>query len=92
MCALVQPVPDVIELLQKCYRQAILTDAASFRLLQQEVPVLFTLLENLPHYPKDLLEPVIHRLITVSLAPFSSDSTPADAHPPSENALAFFPS
>ena len=94
VCALVRPVPDVIELLQKMLQTPILTDATSLRLLQQEVPVLFKLLENLPHYPKDLLEPVIHRLITVSLAPFSSDSTPADAHPkptPSENTLAFFP-
>ena len=93
VCALVRPVPEVIELLQKMLQIPILTDAASLALLQREVPVLFALLENLPHHPKDLLEPVIERLIAVSLAPFSSDSVP-DTCPeptPSENALAFFP-
>ena len=77
MCALVQPVPDVFKLLQKMIHTTrihthILTDAASLALLQLEVPGLFTLLENFPHQPKDLLEPVIQRHIAVSLAPFCS--------------------
>ena len=70
MCALVQPVPEVIELLTKMLRTPILSDAASIMLLQQEVPVLFTLLENLPHYPTELIEPILRRLIVVSLAQY----------------------
>lgn len=94
VCALVRPVPDIIELLQNMLQKPILTDAASLSLLQHEVPVLFTLLENLPHLPKGVLEPVIHRLIAVSLAPFTSDSATADTYlepTPAENSLAYFP-
>ena len=62
-------------------------------LLQQEVPVLFTLLENLPNYPTELIEPILRRLIAVSLAPFK-DPAPVITSPeisPMENPLAFFP-
>ena len=93
VCALVQPVPKVIELLTKMLRTPILSDAASMMLLQQEVPVLFALLENLPHYPTELIEPILRRLIAVSLAPFK-DPAPVNTSPeisPMENSLAFFP-
>ena len=79
--------------LTKMLHTSILSDAASMMLLQQEVPVLFTLLENLPHYPTELIEPIICRLIAVSLAPFK-DPAPVITSPEistTENQLAFFP-
>ena len=92
VCALVRPVPDVIELLQKMLQASILSDATSLRLLQHEVPVLFILLENMPHHPKDVLEPVIHRLIAVSLAPFTAPAVDSYLEPTqAENSLAYFP-
>ena len=93
VCALVQPVPEVIELLTKMLHTPILSDAASMMLLQQEVPVLFALLENLPHYPTELIEPILRRFIAVSLAPFK-DLAPVNTSPeisPMENPLAYFP-
>ena len=43
--------------------------------LQKEAPVLFTLIERLPSYPTEAFQPILKRLVELSLAPFTQDFT-----------------
>lgn len=74
---------------------SITSDAASLRLLQQEVPVLFTLLESLPHYPRELLKTVLNRLVAMALAPFADtdpkNESSAETAEHANQTLSFFP-
>ena len=95
VCALVHPSSDVINLLERMQHTSITSDTASLRLLQQEVPVLFTLLESLPHYPRELLKTVLNRLVAMALAPFADtdpkNESSAETAEHANQTLSFFP-
>ena len=93
VCALVQPSCKLLVVLERMKTTSISIDVASLETLQQEIPILFTLLENLTYYPKGLLAPILSRLIQVAEAPFANPdpSTESSCCSAGKETLSFFP-
>lgn len=93
VCALIHPSDELFTLLHRLQTEDITRDSQAMERLQNEVPVLFDLLQSLNYHPARILSPVIDVLISKAMAPFSCDtpqsqpSTSGD----STSALAFFP-
>ena len=68
-------------------------DVPSLELLQQEVPVLFALIENLPSFPLVLIAPILDQFILVAQAAFiiTDEEVKSFPYEETENSLAVFP-
>ena len=76
MCALVPPTEEVHKMLKEMESSGSLkSNAKKMAFLQKEAPVLFTLIECLPSYPTEAFQPILKRLVELSLAPFTQDFT-----------------
>ena len=76
VCALVPPTEEVHKMLKEMESSGSLkSNAKKMAFLQKEAPVLFTLIECLPSYPTEALQPILKRLVELSLAPFTQDFT-----------------
>ncbi len=76
VCALVPPTEEMHKMLKEMESSGSLkSNAKKMAFLQKEAPVLFTLIECLPSYPTEALQPILKRLVELSLAPFTQDFT-----------------
>ena len=95
VCSLVHPCDKLFSLLKKITDSGtdIASDLESMRFLQQEVPVLFTVLDKVKNIPKKSLIPLIDELINKSKEPFRPIEDPCQLVPiiSDENMLSFFP-
>ena len=95
VCALVKPDKAVFALLQAIKEGNITRDPQLMISLQHEVPVLFKLLSSLHTYPRQVLGPIVDRLIEVAEAPFVNErdhvSIPDEGESNRES-MSFFPS
>ena len=72
VCALVPPTEEVHAILKEMQSSSLIkADIRKMAVLQKEIPVLFKLIEDLTHYPSAALQPVLGRLMELSLAPFA---------------------
>lgn len=98
VCALVHPSDKVFTLLRKIVSEDITRDPISMQLLQQEIPVIFDLLnKNSGNLPRKCLTTIIEVMISKASAPFSaaevedSPDTSLNVEPVLQE-LAYFPS
>lgn len=94
VCALVPPRENVIQLLKVLQvSDACKANADTMVLLQREIPVLFRLLETLTHYPINTMMPILNRLITVALTPFSDENSQCISEPQEDcdDSFGYFP-
>ena len=94
VCGMVHPSDEVFSLIRKIPHDDITLDINSMELLQREVPVLFNLVKNVNHLPKESLVPLMDKIVEKALAPFSLPSE-SDEVPNSKSSelqeLGFFP-
>ena len=75
VCAMIHPSERMSSLISVMLNSDITKDAVNLKVLQEEIPVIFSLICSLGYYPKEILAPLLGELSRVAFGTFSKGDT-----------------
>lgn len=75
VCAMIHPSERMSSLISVMLNSDITKDAVNLKVLQEEIPVIFSLIRSLGYYPKEILAPLLSELSRVAFGTFSKGDT-----------------
>ena len=80
VCALLHPSDSVAKLISSMKEKDITKDAILMQKLQEEIPIVFSLIRSVAYYPQKILIPLLEEMWIKAKAPFNlEDDKPDDA-------------
>ena len=78
VCALLHPSDSVAKLISSMKEKDITKDAILMQKLQEEIPIVFTLIRSVAYYPQKILIPLLEEMWTKAKAPFNIEDDKSD--------------